>query len=410
MAFRSSVQHSNPTPSMPDADVIVVGAGPAGSTAAISLARAGTRVLLVDKSPFPREKACGDALLPDAMALLERLGLLDVVERQGQRSRGVRIYSPRNHAVDIEGRCLCLPRKSFDALLVEAAVEAGAELRTHTEAVSFRSGRAGAEVTVRWNGREDRLRAPLVILASGASAKTLARFGVEHRSSPSAVALRAYFRLNASVPQDLLQIWYERSVLPGYAWIFPTGDHVFNVGAGVFYGRGKEHANLRNIFDRFQTQCPGARDMLEGAVQLGPIRGAPIRTSLTGSTPSAPRLLLAGETLGTTYSFSGEGIGKAMETGLIAARVACEGLTSGRLDESLLAEFRRSIETLLASRFRAYDIAQSWLRHPLIVDAFTWRACRSRRIRGLLADVLNETRPPTEVLSLPGLVKAALLP
>src|SRR4051794_8991636 len=107
-------------------DVLVVGAGPAGSAAAIRLAKAGREVLMVDRCVFPRDKVCGDALIPDALAALERLSLKQAILRRSRILDGARVYAPDGQCIDIRGECACLPRRTFDDLLRSEAVEAGA--------------------------------------------------------------------------------------------------------------------------------------------------------------------------------------------------------------------------------------------------------------------------------------------
>jgi geranylgeranyl reductase family protein len=390
-------------------DVVVVGAGPAGSVAALRLARAGARVTIVEKKPVPREKVCGDALIPDSLAVLEELGLHDRIVSTGQDSRGIRVYAPNGLFVDVEGRCVCIRRQRLDGMLVEAACDAGATLQAGTEAVSFMAAADAAEIGVRTGeGKVATLRARLVILASGASSKVLARFGLDHRSQPSALALRGYYRLRPDVPQDLLHIWYEKPVLPGYAWIFPMGDHVFNVGAGVFRQSRRRPPNLRILFERFRSECSVASDMLEDATPIGAPAGAPLRTNLEGCALTADRLLVVGEAAGSTFALSGEGIGKAMETAMIAARVGAEALHSDRLAEEDLAAYPEAVRSGLRAKFRHYATAQRWLRYPAVVNLVAWRVARSKALRALLSDVLNERRDPTELLSVRGLVRAGL--
>lgn len=387
-------------------DAVVIGAGPAGSVAALCLVRAGASVTVVEKEPIPREKVCGDALIPDSLAVLERLGLAERIVSAGQESRAIRVYAPNGLSADVEGRCVCLRRERLDQLLVEAACEAGAVLEVGTEAVGLRVVRDAAEIEVSSGGRPRTLRARLVILASGASSKVLARFGLRHRSKPSALALRGYYRLREEVPQDLLHIWYERPVLPGYAWIFPVGEHVFNVGAGIFREPGRRSPNLRTVFQRFQLECAVAAEMLTGAVPLRAPTGAPLRTNLEGCTLTADRLLVVGEAAGSTFALSGEGIGKAMETAMIAASVATDALQSGSFDEEGLAAYRAAVDSRLRVKFRHYAAAQRWLRYPAIVNLVARQVVRRPPLRALLSDVLNERRDPTELFSIRGLMRA----
>ena len=236
----------------------------------------------------------------------------------------------------------------------------------------------------------------------------------------AALALRAYYRLRADVPEDQLHIWYERPVLPGYAWIFPVGDHVFNVGAGIFRGPGTRSAgnrdpdarspNLRELFERFRTECRQAREMLDGSTPIEPVRGAPLRTNLKGSALARDHLLVTGEAIGSTFSFSGEGIGKAMETALLAADTASRALESGRFAAGDLAGYSEAVGSRLRAKFSHYAAAEGWLRFPTVVNLIAWRAARSAKLRGLLSDILNERRDPTELLSLRGFARAAFVP
>ena len=107
-------------------DALVIGAGPAGSAAAITLAGAGRDVVMVDRAAFPRDKVCGDALIPDALKALARLGLREDVLRCSRVLDGVRVYAPDGQFVDVSGECACIPRLTVDEVLRSAAVKAGA--------------------------------------------------------------------------------------------------------------------------------------------------------------------------------------------------------------------------------------------------------------------------------------------
>lgn len=389
------------------ADVIVVGAGPAGAAAAIQLARTGLRVIVLEKESLPRDKACGDGLIADSLAVLDRLGLRDRVEKVGQSSRAIRIYAPDSSFVDVPGKSVCVRREIFDAMLVAAAVEAGAVVRGACSAISFSADGREARVRVRDEEGDGLLRAKAVILACGAAAKVLERFGLPHRTRPSAIALRAYYRLREDVPQDLLRIWFERPILPGYAWLFPMGRHEFNIGVGTHYDRtltGRTH--LHDLLERFLTQCPSSRELMRSAQPLGRVIGAPLRTGLDGCSAIRDRLVVAGEALGTTYPFTGEGIGKAMETGLLAADVIASALKSGDLSERALTPYLEMLSTRLKPKYRHYAIAQRWVRFPWVVNYVARRARSSKRVLGALSAIVEERIDPSRLISLSGLAKA----
>lgn len=387
-------------------DAVVVGAGPAGSIAALTLARAGFDTVLVEKHATPRDKVCGDALIPDSIALLESLDLLDAVSSLGNPAKAIRVYSPNGRHMDVQGRYICLRRLHLDKLLFDAAEASGATVLQGVAAKGFETGEGEARVLT----KAGPIRGKIVVLATGAASKMLAKFGVDHRSQPSAIALRAYYKLRPDVSEETLHIWYEKPILPGYGWIFPMGDNVFNVGAGVFYDAGEEHPNLRELFAEFCSACPVAASMLEGAEPVTELKGAPLRSALTGARASGERLLLAGETIGSTYSFSGEGIGKAMETGRLAAEFAQRALEAGDFSAASLAAYDAELEVRFRDKFKHYEIAQKWLSWEPAINLMTWKANRSRRVMSILEDVVTERRNPTEILSLWGMAKTLLLP
>ena len=147
--------------------------------------------------------------------------------------------------------------------------------------------------------------------------------------------MRCYVRSTAVV--DRLVISYDRVIAPGYAWIFPLRNNEYNVGCGVFYRHGvRGDVNLRQMFERFVATFPEAREVMRAATAATPLKGAPLRCGLSSLGQSrVPRVLAIGETIGTTFPFTGEGIGKAMETGELAAEALGEAIASddpGHLD------------------------------------------------------------------------------
>lgn len=389
-------------PQARQSEVIVVGGGPAGSIAALVLARAGCPVTVVDKAAWPREKVCGDGLIPDSLRLLAELGLLPGVEALGHRCTGARVVGPGGGEASIDLPMLTVRREQLDHHLLQAAQQAGAEL-VQGEAVGWS---AEGDATVHLDqGRS--LQGRLCILATGASAPVLERFGVARRKTPSALAARAYWRLGPHVDPERLVLWFERPVLPGYAWAFPMGDGVFNVGLGYFLS-ATPRMNLKQTLARLQAESPSAAEALRGAEPLGPLLGAQLRTGLCGAAPSASRLLVAGEAIGTTYGLTGEGIGKAMATGRLAAEHALTSLGSGQLDAASLAAYDQAVEARFRGFFSPYQQAQAWMRHPALADLVLWRSRRSRRVRRLVAAILSEEQPATALFSVGGLARALL--
>lgn len=399
------------TPLPTQCDVLVIGAGPAGSACAQMLARAGLDVLLVDQHDFPRDKVCGDGLIPDSHAALRRLGVYDEVAALAQPVQHVRCVGPRGGQVDVPGQLSVLPRKVLDHVLVRAAERAGARLLTP---LRFEAPRVeGARVTgarFKTPQGEHEIGARWVVLATGAVPQALSAAGLCERHTPSGVALRGYVHCPAMVGQiTQLQIVWHRRLRGGYGWVFPGPGGVFNIGAGltgshrVEQGKGrKREINLRAMFDAFcEVHAPAGELMRQGTLQ-GEIKGAPLRCSLRGARWSRPGLLVAGEAAGTTYAFTGEGIGKAMESGLLAAdallheRDASDAAVQQRHEAALRA---------LQPKFDLYDLASRVNEHPWLADLVIWRARKSPRILRRMSGVLEETQNPGRLFTVTGLTK-----
>ncbi|MBA3949405.1 MAG: FAD-dependent monooxygenase, partial [Acidobacteria bacterium] len=160
-----------------DADVIIAGAGPAGAAAAAAMAARGMRVVLCDRATFPRDKTCGDALIADSLAALDRLGLRSRIEREAHPSSALDVITANGTTTSIPGALAVLPRRALDALLVEHAAAKGADVRQLTIDAPVLEGDAVAGVTARMpSGAPVTLRAPLTVLATGANGASLRAF------------------------------------------------------------------------------------------------------------------------------------------------------------------------------------------------------------------------------------------
>lgn len=403
-------------------DALVIGAGPAGSACAKLLADAGWSVVLADQHHFPREKVCGDGLVPDTLAALDRLRLRETVLAQARVTSLARCVAPSGQWIDVPGDMAVLPRLQLDALICEAAINAGAQM--HAPARFVRPLRdsnervIGAHLSDGLQGRDIRTR--WLVLATGATPAALLAAGMCERRTPSAMALRAFVRhpTLAQKIDGLRFVWHPR-IQGGYGWIFPGPDDVFNIGIGILDSHvhlssedrsSRKSRNLRTLFDEFLAIDPLAARLMREGESLGELKGAPLRCDLNGSRWSAPGILVAGEAAGTTYAFTGEGIGKAMESGMAAADsliAFAQEAPSPQRDARVIENYGQRMQAL-RPRFELYRKAASLNRYPWMIELVVWRARHSRRLVSRLSDVLNERRMPGSLFSWRGMKRLIL--
>ncbi|ANH92844.1 geranylgeranyl reductase family protein [Streptomyces andamanensis] len=326
------------------ADVIVVGAGPAGSTTAYHLAKAGLDVLLLEKTAFPREKVCGDGLTPRAVKQLVAMGI-DISEEAGWlRNKGLRIIGggvrlqldwPDLASFPDYG--LVRKRDDFDEQLARQAQKAGARLYERCNVsgpvVDDRTGRiTGVTAKLGEDKREVTFHAPLVVAADGNSTRLSLAMGLHRREDrPMGVAVRTYFtspRHDDDYLESWLELWDRRGaqdrLLPGYGWIFGMGDGTSNVGLGVLNTSAAfKELDWREILKAWCASMPEDWGYTPDNM-TGPIRGAALPMAFNRQPHYTRGLLLVGDAGGLVNPFNGEGIAYAMESGALAAEVVVQ--------------------------------------------------------------------------------------
>jgi geranylgeranyl reductase family protein len=342
------------------ADVLVVGAGPAGSAAAYFLAKRGVDVLLADQHQFPREKACGDGLTPRAVHLLAEMDVLPCLEAASPwRVRGVRLWAPSGHGATVRfepppkgemGYGLVVRRRDLDEQIRQRAVEAGVRFLGGFKAVgAVRDWRQIVGVRAVVESSTVQVDANLTIVATGANTSFLRSMGFTRPGLPAAVAIRGYFEGVRGL-DDHLDMYLDAGPPVGYAWIFPVADGVANVGAGIYVGdRESYRVDLRGLLSKFVSSDGRASRKLVAAKQMGQPRGGLLRLSFPLLPTWGYGVLLTGEAAGLVDPLMGEGIGNALESGQIAGEFAAEALAAGDMSAQALAGYH----DLLCQRFEA---------------------------------------------------------
>jgi geranylgeranyl reductase family protein len=359
-----------------DADVAIVGAGPAGAATACHFARAGFQVVLIDQRRFPRDKVCGDFVGPAALEELDQLGLLSQqIFTTATQIRNGALYvngqkligRPFPHIGNLRDYGLCIPRMLLDEAIVNAAVAAGAHLIEEARVIGYESDPTGVTVFYKHADSQKRLRIRLLIGADGSSSLiSRALRGAKPARRDTIVAVRAYFE-GVEGPTDQADLYLNSSCFPGYYWLFPTGTNTANVGVGMPLEvcHGTEHQQLGRLLRQLIESDPAIGCRLANAKISDKIVGWPLAIF----NPRLPivdnRVALIGDAAGFINPLSGEGIQYALRS----ARWCSEALRDALSSDNLSALGLRPYATRAQAEMR-FDMAFS----RLIIDLANNRA------------------------------------
>ncbi|HEY2662144.1 MAG TPA: NAD(P)/FAD-dependent oxidoreductase [Caulobacteraceae bacterium] len=356
-------------------DVIVVGAGPGGSSAANFLARQGVKVLLLDKSAFPRDKVCGDGMTPQAVYWLGRLGCAEEVLAHTKGCiKSADIIINKEHVLSggypgdtrYPDFAILLDRRRFDNILLEHAIALGAEFRPRTMVRDVVCSDDGYVRVLADQGRErTEYHGRIVVGADGVSSAVSRAMGNTLKAGVLAVSMRAYYR-NARCDGARMKVYFDRDYFPGYGWLFVDDEGFANVGLGCLNDKlFPMPDNLGALFRRFvATDLAG---VLDKATPCGSVSGG----SSGFFRPKAivgERAMLIGDAANQADPLNGGGIHKAMESAWCAAQ-AC--LTALAKNDFSLAAMRR-YETLWSQEWeadwRTAEMFMSIAKNPSLRD------------------------------------------
>ena len=396
------------------ADVIVVGAGPAGSSAAYHLTTCGLDVILIERHELGRDKVCGDGLTPSAVRELVRMG---VDTSTWQRNMGLRViggghrlHIPWPEQASLPSYGLARRRAELDRDLAEHAADAGARLLTGvtvTGPVTTAAGRVvGVEARptarVAYPGipAPAVLRAPLVIDAGGVSARLATAVG-RHKDErkPLGVAVRAYFRSPRAEDawmESRLELWdgpaNRSDLLPGYGWLWSVGDGLVNVGLGSVSSRAATtRVDYRAVFRRWVASAPASWGF-GPRTRVGRLSSAALPMAFNRKPHYADGLMLLGDAGGMVSPFNGEGIAQALMSGRLAAQAAAQAsartTTSGR--EQVLAQYPKALSSEMGGYYTLGRVFVALIEHPEVMRLCTRYGLPRKRLMKLVTKLLSD--------------------
>jgi geranylgeranyl reductase family protein len=355
-------------------DVTIVGAGPAGATCAWYLARQDIRVLLLDKAKFPRDKFCGDAVIPRAQRHLKKMGVLDQMIEANEclfttsggfvSPAGIECLSDSTE--NPSGTPLSAKRIIMDERIVRAAQAAGAELVEEAAIDKVAFDDRASTWTAHAGSR--RFTARTLVLADGAHSKLARSLGIV-KDNPQAICSRSFIE-GGTHSFDTDGICYmERDLLPGYAAIFRHPNDELNFCAYIIPGGKAVPSDLKVMHHRLLDKNPIIRRHLGSGYKIEPMKGAWLRL---GGIPKsyADNLLIIGDAAGHIDPLTGEGIQFAMEGAEKAAETLIEAFRLGRFDEQFLSSYQEKWHKEFGHKFGLAEKASLLMaRYPELVDS-----------------------------------------
>ena len=404
---------------MPDSspaqfDVIVVGAGPGGSSTAAYLGRLGRSVLLLDKAKFPRDKTCGDALSGKSMRVIRELGLVGEVEKLPHGSiSGVTFSSPNSTVVSIPfhssdpnregGTGYCIRRYNTDNLFFTAAKKTpnvSVREKFQVNEVVMEAGHAvGVKgIDLSTPDREETIYRARVIVGSDGVNSAVARsvLGEKAKLDPahSCDAVRGYYS-GIKGMNGQIEIHFVKSVMPGYFWIFPLENGTANVGLGLVSSdlakkMKKDKTNLISMMNNIMVNEPMFKERFSEAKPLGAITGWRLPFGSTRRVLAGDGWVLVGDAASLVDPFSGEGVGNATASGRLAAQFIDEALVRDDVSRLSLARYEAAVWEELGKELSTSYKMQQLGRHSWLLNLVVGKAATKPAVRELISASLSD--------------------
>lgn len=378
-------------------DVVICGAGPAGSTCAMALINSGLSVALIDKDVFPRNKVCGDAVAAYAGKVLKSIHSdFEIAFKKFEKRYPVntyRIFGPRGNYVDVTSHeyGMIAKRVDWDHFLFElAASQSHVTCLMDTAAQDILVDQSRHIVSVTTN--REVIETKLVIGCDGAhsivSKKLAGRSMDPHHHS---AAVRAYFSNVSGIASQTFELHFIKDILPGYFWIFPLPNNEANVGLGALsYNISTNRINLREAFKKIIYEHPLVSQRFSNARLIGEVQGFGLPLGSKKRPMSGDHFMLCGDAASLIDPLTGEGIGPAMVSGRYAGWQAIKCFEQNDFSRSFLKQYDRQVNRKFWNHYKkSYLIQKHVMNKPWLINGLISSSNKSRMIHKILTRLVT---------------------
>ena len=382
-------------------DIIIVGAGPAGTSAALYADRLGLKTIILDKTTFPRDKICGDALSGKSVKYMRELGVLDEVPKlRGSTIRRITFGSPSHKQFDIhlsnpqntgnikEG--YVIPREIFDNFLFEKAQKV-TEIRQgfNVSDLLYDNGKI-----VGIKGLQDKEKkevyAPIILGCDGAKSTIARKLGFHTEDQDNtAIAIRCYYE-GVKGLTDQIELHFVDEVLPGYFWLFPAGDNIANIGIGLSKKQAKkDERKLTEILGEV-TDSSYFKERFKGSKRLENPKGWSLPLGRIERPNHGDGFMLLGDAAGLVDPFTGEGIGNAMASAKFAIEVSKEAIKKNDFSKKMFSKYHQLVWGELGSELRTSTKLQNLSNYRMLLNIIINKASRNKDIQDIISGMLTK--------------------
>ncbi len=389
--------------------VCILGAGPAGASAALKLNKLNVPCIVVDKAQFPRDKICGDGLSHRVTDIMKRWLYPELFEKFAAAtdiqldSWGLRVEGTRRNAFDIGYRAhynkktdappgFTCKRMWFDNFLVnEVKTAHNVQLFENTEITAFTKTENGWLLTDKNNTLQ--IETQLLLVADGAHsrfARTIA--GIELDAQHNMASVKTYYKnVEPLHPDNYLEFYFLENFLPGYFWVFALPNNEVNVGIAMVSAEvAKRKLNLKNCLEEIITENPIFKERFKNAEHIAPIQGFGLPLASKKRQLSGAHYLLLGDAASLIDPLTGEGIANAMLSGVVAAEQAHKCVTTNNFSSEELEKYNTRIYRMRGEEFRVSYWLQQQFRKKWFFNSLSWIVAKNKPLARTFAYVFND--------------------